>query len=220
MLRSGSSIDLPAKIWFISQSTLPPGSLAIQVNESSKVIKRHKQRFAMSKEGAKTPHGPALLPVIRLSAARGASARPRGHHAGPPQPRRHCALSSIAKPTPRSPTCGCSTGPRALRPPAAPPRPEPSAEGERTQRAAAQSTGAFPARHKIASRAAHKKGSSLPLQTSATPTALAAAKLVVKLCAMSGWLTSFCRTTAQQNKGPEVAVALKGKQRSAAPSAS
>jgi len=52
------------------------------------------------------------------------------------------------------------------------------------------------------------------------PTALAAAKLVVKLCAMSGWLTSFCRTTAQQNKGPEVAVALKGKQRSAAPSAS
>ena len=51
------------------------------------------------------------------------------------------------------------------------------------------------------------KGSSLPLQKSATPTALTAA--VVQLCAMIGWLTSFCRTTAQRKKGSEVAVALR-----------
>jgi len=50
------------------------------------------------------------------SAARGArpGQDPGGHHhhAGPSQPRRHCALSSTAKPAPRPPSCGCSTAPR------------------------------------------------------------------------------------------------------------
>ena len=96
----------------------------------------------------------------------------------------------------------------------------PRAECKRRRHTAAQSTGAFPARHKTASRGAHNRRKQPALQASATPTALAAAKLVIKLCAMSGWLTSFCRITAQRNKGPEVAVALKGKQRSAAPPAS
>ena len=32
--------------------------------EASKPIKRHKQRRAASREGARTPHGPALSPVI------------------------------------------------------------------------------------------------------------------------------------------------------------
>jgi len=37
----------------------------IQVNEGSKLIKRHKQRCASTpREGARTPHGPALSPVI------------------------------------------------------------------------------------------------------------------------------------------------------------
>jgi len=49
------------------------------------------------------------------SAARGArpAQDPGGHHhhAGPSQPRRHCALSSTAKPATRPPTCGCSTAP-------------------------------------------------------------------------------------------------------------
>ena len=95
------------------------------------------------------------------------------------------------------------------------------AECSRRSHTAAQSTGAFPARHKTASKAAHSKRSSLPLLiTSATPTALVAAKLVIQLCAMSGWLISFCRTTAQRNRGSKMAVALKGKQRSAAPPAS
>ena len=73
------------------------------------------------------------------------------------QPRRRWALSSTAELALRPPTCGCSTGPRTSRPRAAPPRPEPSAEGEGTQHAAAQSTGTFPARQMTASRAAHNK---------------------------------------------------------------
>ena len=71
MVRSGGSIYLPRN-GFISHSTLPPGPFAIQVNEASKPSKRHKQRCATSREGAKTPHGPALSPVIRSSSARGA----------------------------------------------------------------------------------------------------------------------------------------------------
>jgi len=85
------------KYRFISQSTLPPGPHAIQVNEARKLIKRHKQRRATSREGARTPHGPALSPVIS-GQGRSPSARPGGHHSGPPQPRRHCNLPSTAKP--------------------------------------------------------------------------------------------------------------------------
>ena len=59
----GGSIYLP-KYGFISQRTLPPGPLALQVNEASKPIRRLKQRRATSREGARTPHGSALSPVI------------------------------------------------------------------------------------------------------------------------------------------------------------
>jgi len=42
----------------------PTVLLPIQVNEASKLIKRHKQRCATSREGARTLHGPALSSVI------------------------------------------------------------------------------------------------------------------------------------------------------------
>ena len=67
---------------FISQSTPLRGPLAIQVNEASKLVKRHKQRCATSREGARTPHGSALPPVISGQGC-SPSARPGG--ASPPR---------------------------------------------------------------------------------------------------------------------------------------
>ena len=82
------------------------------------------------------------------------TARPCALHAGPSQPRRHCAPSSTAKPASRPPTFGCSTGPRTSRPRAAPTRPEPSAESEAHSRAEHWS---FPARLKHRTRPRDKK---------------------------------------------------------------
>ena len=108
-MRIGGSIYLP-KIWIYHQASLPPGPLALQVNEASKPIRRLKQRRATSRESARTPHGPALSPVNS-----GHSARPGGHHAGPSQPRRRCSLLPTTKPAPRPSTRGHSAGPRTSR---------------------------------------------------------------------------------------------------------
>jgi len=109
-VRIGGSIFLP-KYGFISPSTLIPGPLALQVNEASKPIRRPKQRRATSREGARTPHGPALSPVI--SGQGRAQRKTRGrHHAGPSQPRRRCSLLPITKQAPRPTTRGHSAEPR------------------------------------------------------------------------------------------------------------
>jgi hypothetical protein len=104
------------QLGFISQRTRPTGPLALQVNEARKPMKRHKQRRATSREGARTPHGPALSPVIS-GLGRSPSTRPGGHHAGPSpsHPRRRCSLLPTTKPRPRPPTRGHSAGPRTSR---------------------------------------------------------------------------------------------------------
>ena len=105
-----------------------------------------------SREGASTPHGPAVYPALSPDIS-GQGCSP-SHHAGPSQPRRHCALSSTTKPAPR------------LQHGAAPPRLEPSAEAEGIQprRAlelprAPQAQDKAPRQEgsKTASRAAHNK---------------------------------------------------------------
>jgi len=103
------------KYGFISPSTLPPGLLALQVNEASKPIRRLKQRRATSREGARTPHGPALSPVI--SCQWRARRKTRGHHAGQSQPRRRCScrLLPTTKPAPRPSTRSHSAGQRTSR---------------------------------------------------------------------------------------------------------
>ena len=133
-----------------------PRSSCHSINEATKLIKRLKQRCATSREGARTPHGPALPPVIYLSAARGARpaqdprATMQAHHS-------HTTIAPCPRPQSRHrgrPPPAAARG-RVLQGRAPPPRPEPSAEGEGIHHTAVQSTGAPPARHKTESRAAH-----------------------------------------------------------------
>ena len=124
---------------FISPSTLPSGPLAIQIIEASKPIRRLKQRRAASREGARTPHGPALSPVI--SGQGRAQRKTRGHHAGTLQPRRRCSLLPTTKPAPRPSTRGHSAL-RALRDyAAAPPCTELRVESRRHRHAQQHSSG-------------------------------------------------------------------------------
>jgi len=123
------------------------------------------------------------------------------------------ASGGVTKPAPRPPTCGCNTGPRTSRPRRRATAPR-AGYRRHTQ---PQSTGAPPARlctaqgpatsrkhdSKQISKPSQTKGSSPPSQTSATPAALAAAKRAVQLCVMNGRQSSFCRTTARRNNGPE-----------------
>ena len=134
-LRSGGSIYLP-EIWIYLRPKQPSltGPLAIQVNEASKLVKRHKQRCATSREGARTPHGPALSPVI---SSQGRS--PRARPGGPPPPRRPITatpplrLVFDRKADTEATHLRLQHGAAYFRPRAASPRPEPSAKAEGTQ---------------------------------------------------------------------------------------
>jgi len=148
--------NLHAKNMDLSHSPSPRSSCHSS-KRCKKLIKRHKQRFATSREGAaRTPHGPAVSLVIRSSAARGA--RP-AQDPGATTPAHHTSTPPLRPVFERK--AGTEAAHLRLQHGSAyfkaPPRPEPSAEGEGTQHAAAQSTGASPARHKTASRAAHNK---------------------------------------------------------------
>ena len=134
LIRSGGSIYLP-KIWkYLAKHTSPRFSChsskqSKQTNQTTQAalcyVKRGRENTARPCTSARH--------LFISGQGRSPSARPAGHHTSPSQPHHHCALSSTAKPAPRPPTCGCSTGPRTSRPRAAPQRSEPSAAGEVTQ---------------------------------------------------------------------------------------
>jgi len=111
-----------------------------------------------SREGARKPHGyPAVSPDIS------GQGRSPSLHAGPSQPRRHCALFSTTKPAPGPPTCGCSTGPRTSRPHAVPPRPEPSARSSRHTAHSRTEHRSSPRAPQAQDKAPRQEGSSRPV---------------------------------------------------------
>jgi len=144
------------------------------------------------------------------SAARGArpAQDPGGHHhhAGPSQPRRHCALSSTAKPATRPPTCGCSTAPHHHAQSRVQKQKAHSTQPKRLSELSprATSTGLAPTtRRKQDSEQSSARQKEAAHHAGLRTAGGAAVRRDERL------LSSFCRTTAQRKKGPEVAVALK-----------
>ena len=109
LVRSGGSFYLPKTWIYLTKHPSPRSSC-----HSSKLSKQTNQttQAALLRQERAREHRTALR-SCPSSAARGArpAQDPGGyhHHAGPSQPRRHCALSSTAKPAPKPLTCGCST---------------------------------------------------------------------------------------------------------------
>jgi len=157
----------------------------------------------------RTPHGPALSSAIRSSAARGA--RPAQDPGVTTPAHHHAAIAPCPRPQSRHRGCPPAAAARGRVLQGRAPRHHVQSRVQKEKAHSRAEHRGFPCAPQDSEQSsAQQKEATPPLQTSATPTALAAAKLVVQLCAIRGWLTLFCRTTAQQNKGSEVAVALVG----------